>query len=625
MKADTRTLQGVLHGDRQFIVPVYQRPYVWTQEAQWKPLWDDIESTVGRLAEVRKSGFQHDQDAASADTSAPPHFLGAVVIEQSPTRTGDVETRLVVDGQQRLTTVQLLLRGVLDAVEEVEVSKPLRAKLRKAIRNDADVVPDDKLHKVDPRPTERAEFLAAMADERPDDEGSKFAAARSYFADSARGFLADPRAPEDPYGQGSVLEQRASLLTATLVGLVKLVVIDLEDTDDAQVIFEALNARSTPLSATDLVKNLLFMRARAQHQDPQELYDSLWKRFDDESEWWLGLVGVGHAQRARQDWLLGDWLIAQRGQVINVGRLYGEFRDWLERSGTKPVDALTTLNDFADAYEMLHGRKPGVSDGERLAYQRIDTLNIAAATPLLLWLLVQPSDVLDPAERELTFRAIESYVVRRMATKYQTRAYGTVFAELLKVAQDAPEHPGKAVIAALRDAPHGYVWPSAGEIEDSFREGRYYGPGGINQERLRLLLSGIDARLQETAPKSEPVSIDYGQLQVEHLIPQKWREYWPVAEGEGEARALAEDERERHVNRIGNLTLVTAQLNPSLSNDPWTAKKQELSKHSKLELNARLIDEDDWDETRIDERSLWLAAQLKHVWPGPDAALWEGE
>jgi uncharacterized protein with ParB-like and HNH nuclease domain len=73
---------------------------------------------------------------------------------------------------------------------------------------------------------------------------------------------------------------------ATLLGHVKLVVIDLEDVDDAQVIFEALNARNTPLSATDLVKNLLFMRAQAQHHDPQELYDRVWSRFDRDDNWW---------------------------------------------------------------------------------------------------------------------------------------------------------------------------------------------------------------------------------------------------------------------------------------------------------------------------------------------------
>jgi hypothetical protein len=104
------------------------------------------------------------------------------------------------------------------------------------------------------------------------------------------------------------------------------------------------------------------------------------------------------------------------------------------------------LSRYADAYEALHGRKPGVTAPERLAFQRIDLLNITLATPVLLWLLVQPENVLPGAERELTFRAIESYVVRRMAVKEQTRGYGTVFAEVLRAGCSADEHPGFAII-----------------------------------------------------------------------------------------------------------------------------------------------------------------------------------
>lgn len=617
MKADTRTLQGVLHGDRRFIVPVYQRPYVWTRERQWEPLWQDIEATVQRLGEARVSGAQQGLDAAKSDEAAAPHFLGAVVIEKSPTKFGDAETRLVVDGQQRLTTIQLMLRGVLDALDAADVGKPLRAKIRKALTNDPEVVPEDQLHKLEPRPAERNDFLSAMAHDAALDAENEFAAARAYFRDEAGDFLAHADVPADPNGNSSPGENRASLLVATLLGLVKLVVIDLEEVDDAQVIFEALNARNTPLTATDLVKNLLFMRAQAHHHDPETLYASSWKRFDDDAEWWTEPVGVGHAQRARQDWLLGDWLIAQRGKVISVGRLYGEFRQWLDTSGTKPYDALQTLNEYADAYEVLNGRQSGASPYELIAYRNIERLNITVATPVLLWLLVRPVDVLRPDEREMAFRAIESYVVRRMAVKYQTRAYGQVFGEVLKAAQEAPAHPGLAVVQTLRAAPQGYAWPSDEDVERAFADGRYYGPGGISQDRLRLLLGAIDQRLQELATRSEEVTVAYDGLQVEHLIPRTWSKTWPVTVADEAARVLAEQDRERHVDRMGNLTLVTGPLNVSLNNDPWAAKQEALSQHSSLRLNALLQQEGRWDEARIDKRSTWLAGQLCQVWVGP--------
>jgi hypothetical protein len=320
---------------------------------------------------------------------------------------------------------------------------------------------------------------------------------------------------------------------------------------------------------------------------------------------------------------LGDWLIAQLGRVINVGRLYGEFRSWLDATGTTPTEALRTLSMYADAYESLYDRRPGATPAERRAFQRIDRLNLTVATPVLLWLLVQPEDDLPPDERELAFGAIESYVVRRMAAKWQTRAYGSAFAEVLRAARDARDHPGRAVIQALRSEPHGYAWPKDEDLVEQFRTVRYYGPGGINQDRLRLLLAAVDQRLQEGVSKAEPVTIRYGKLQIEHVIPQEWRRYWPVhAEDENE-RLVREQRRESHVHRIGNLTLTSDRLNPSMGHDGWAAKREQLRQHSKLRLNALLCDEEDWNEGLIQDRGEWLAHQVSAVWPGPEAEIWD--
>lgn len=625
MKADTRTLQDLFHGDRRFVVPVYQRPYVWELEKQWEPLWTDLEATATRLGEARIQAHAKGVEASAADQSAPPHFLGAIVIEDRAVLTGDVDVRLVVDGQQRLTTLQLLFRGVLDALDAldaVSVDGRVRARVRKAIENDREVVRADEVMKVTPRQSEQSDYLAAMGSSAPQPHESRFAAARDFFRAAAASFLADEKVPMDPYATGSGSAARAALLDATILGLMKVVVIDLEEVDDAQVIFEALNARNTPLTATDLVKNLLFMKIQADaREDPQQVYDSLWRRFDDDSGWWLEWVGVGHAQRARQDWLLGDWLIAQLGRTISVGRLYGEFRRWLQESSTPPLQALSTLNQYADAYEALNGRRYGASPRELEAFRRIETLNITVAMPVLLWLFVQSEERLPRGERERAVLAIESFVIRRMATKYQTRAYGQVFVEVLKAAHQGTD-PAQAIITALAGEPHGYNWPTFAEIRSTFEAGRFYGPGGINQERLRMLLGEIDRLLQRQAKKAESVSIKYGGLQVEHVIPREWREYWPVTALDHNELLVKQQHRDQHVNRIGNLTLANGHLNPAMGNSPWAAKRDELHKHSKLELNARLVEHDEWDEERIVARGRWLAERFEEVWPGPESARW---
>ncbi len=625
MKADTNTLQEVLHGDRRFVIPVYQRPYVWSRERQWEPLWTDVESTAVRLAETRRASHLADKPASTADEEATPHFLGAIVVEPYPTGPLDIKTRLVVDGQQRLITLQLLLMGALDALRSGGTTKLQLAQLRKLTRNDEEIWSGDDVHKVWPRQTESERYRGAVSEEPLPADDSVFAAARDFFFSQAVGFLEDDRVPEDPYAEGDSVQRRASLLVSTLLALVKLVVIDLENVDDAQVIFEALNARNTPLSATDLVKNLLFMRAQTKGHDPQQLYDEVWARFDKADDWWRESIGAGHARRARQDWLMGDWLIAQRGRVINVGRLYGEFRSWLHSSGTTAFHALHGLDRYADAYERLHGRIEGATDGERLSFQRIDRLNVTVATPVLLWLLTLPSEELPPDERETAFRAIESFVIRRMAIKAQTRAYGQAFAEVLRAAQEADAHPGRAIVTALRQGPHGYPWPTDEELVGQFRSSTYYGYGGIAQYRLRLLLGAVDMRLQrDDYHKGEPVKeIRYDALQVEHVLPISWEEHWAVQASDPGEKIVLEQERSSHVHRIGNLTLVSERLNPAMGNAAWKKKKTALKEHSHLRLNARLRQQTEWNEQAIRARGEWLAGMVSSIWPGPDGDTWK--
>lgn len=153
-------------------------------------------------------------------------------------------------------------------------------------------------------------------------------------------------------------------------------------------------------------------------------------------------------------------------------------------------------------------------------------------------------------------------------------------------------------------------------------ENRYYGSGGLGQDRLRILLGAIDRSLQSESPKSENITVDYTSLEIEHILPQEWRKSWSVKIDDPAARMRAEERRQQSVNRIGNLTLVTKHLNPALSNSAWQVKRAELGKHSKLQLNARLQAYADWDEDRIAERGRWLAEQMEKVWPGPTAKIW---
>ena len=158
-------------------------------------------------------------------------------------------------------------------------------------------------------------------------------------------------------------------------------------------------------------------------------------------------------------------------------------------------------------------------------------------------------------------------------------------------------------------------WPTDADVERAFIERPVY--GNLSQERIRILLGAIDERMHTEHIKGEKPIFDYDALQVEHILPQTWRTHWPVTGIDGTTRLLAEQERDRVVNRFGNLTLVTAPLNPAMSNGAWSVKREALREHSSLRLNAAVISQETWDEQRIGSRARGLAEVACRVWRAP--------
>ena len=303
MRADPYPLHQVFALERRYIIPTFQRDYEWTREEQWELLAEDLESVAERLAVERRHAEALGGNPARADESVSPHFLGAIVLDRmTPERAGGVDLRSVIDGQQRLTTLQLLLRALLDVA--IELDSPRQRQLRRLLQNPDDIAEHpEEVHKLWPRRRDRAVWVRAMSDGALAKEGDqhRYLAARAYFGERIRAAAGS----EDPQSQ-------LDLLVDACQGLFRIVVIDLDDNDDAQVIFEVLNGRQTPLSSTDLVKNLLFLRAEQQQvEDIEALYEARWEQFDD--DWWKTSVGRGHAARQHSSVMLSAWLTATFG------------------------------------------------------------------------------------------------------------------------------------------------------------------------------------------------------------------------------------------------------------------------------------------------------------------------
>lgn len=606
MQAFTYELNNVLAPERRFIIPTYQRDYEWTKDGQWKLLHEDLVEAAKRLQKVRANALARGENQLKDESKVTPHFLGAIVCEQLPSPTGGVNQRAVIDGQQRLTTLQLLARGILDVVLEGGSSRA-RA-VRKLISNPADDLYDPKdVFKLWPRRKDREVWPDAMADIVPSADGHRYLEARSFFAEQTR------EAIRTDIPASVTLDA----IVDALLGLFKLVVIDLEPNDDAQVIFEVLNGRQSPLSASDLVKNLLFLRADLNgERELDELYDAYWAHFDD--EWWAKNVGTGHAARGRRDVLMSNWLTAVTGAEANVGHLYHEVRNYLDEDGITPTVVLKQLHTYALAYQEVYGRIPIASQRLSRSYAHIETSGVTAAAPLLLWLRTLPAAVLSTNAHEEAATAIESWVIRRILTSANTRGYGGFFVDVLKAgrnAHGAGADIASAIIDALDADSIGRGWPTDAEVMEAFKNNRFY--NSLRQDRIRLILSAIDWQLREENTGAEPAEFDYGKLQIEHLMPQKWGTHWSLQVEEPAQRELASQRRDSVVQRMGNLTLVTPRFNTDVSNLGWDIKRPEFVKQSILQLNKPVAGADTWDEAAIDERAGQLAAVACRVWPRP--------
>jgi uncharacterized protein with ParB-like and HNH nuclease domain len=311
MKPETRTVTQLFELDVRYVVPLFQRPYVWDQERQWEPLWDDITTLL-----------DHQESANGQHYS---HFLGAVVLDHETPLPGEIPEFTIIDGQQRLTTLQVILAAAanvaaeLGAVDEAEL-------VRELTKNNPKKVSGVGLFKVWPTNANRSAFQAVMSDggppvDRQDDPNNRIDEAYAFFCDSIREWASE--AGEDQR------ERRLRLLRVTLSDLLKVVSITLEAEDNAQVIFETLNARGAPLLALDLVKNAVFLEAAKQGLDTDRLYEAVWKpEFDDpdDDEYWRTTRRQGRLNRPIGELFLTHWLTMKLRKVVPATELFATFR-----------------------------------------------------------------------------------------------------------------------------------------------------------------------------------------------------------------------------------------------------------------------------------------------------------
>ena len=606
METQVRTPQMVFMQPQRLIVPLFQRPYVWNEDNQWEPLWGDVVRVAQRLL-------------ADARARHQPHFLGAVVLQQLQNPSGTMQERTIIDGQQRLTTLQLLLDALHAELLAVGAEQP-------AMRVETLVMnarpfwerPEDRF-KVWPTNRDRAAFNTVMAADPPlaydvlEHRTSRMVQAHEFFAKRAREWLAADMENVQP---------RAGAIERTVRELMQMVVIDLAADENAQEIFETLNARGAQLTAADLIKNFIFQRLTESGADVEVAYGQYWKEF--ETGFWETEISAGRVRHQRSSMFLNHWLIAKTGEEILAREVFHRFKAYADfDSGVSMIELLGQLHRAGRQYRGFvgaAGQFTGPIDRLGLFAYRTGVMESEVVKPLVLFLL-DPDDAAIPDD-QLTkaLEVVESWLVRRMLVRASTKSYTQVFAELIEhVRKSGRQSAGDVIENHLAHQPGtNWYWPDNGEVRAELQTLAAY--RRLSRARLRMVLEAIEDhergwRGPDTGLGGERVA--RGQYQIEHIMPRRWQVHWTLTESQTAA------DRDAILDTIGNLTLLTRRLNSKVSNGPWSGQSGKyvaLQSHDVFMLNRQLLEQakDGWDDEHIRARTEQLINVITEIWPVPE-------
>ncbi len=661
MKAGPVTVRQLLENRQRFCVPIYQRHYVWTREKQWEPFWNDVRTKAIERLNGRERRFSH--------------FMGAVVLEARGTVSSrQVTSFQVVDGQQRLTTFQLYLAAVRDFAQqagfedivglvngylfnekehlmeepEVERFKVWPTKYDRELFQDIISIgrsalrekygehfykKQDRIYEYSTVPSllgaygyffERVKH-AVESDDLEDDF------AETIEIDEGEDAEATPNAQQGPDADRAAMEIRLDALWEALIEEFKVVEITLEEGDDAQVIFETLNERGEPLLAADLVRNNIFHRADARQEKADKLFEKYWKEFED--PFWSVMEKQGRYKKARIEFFLVNFIAGKVAGEVTLSKLFSEYKAFIKIQSNSASGGYPTVEaELQDlrAYGLLYRRllERNAADPLGRFAKLLHPWDVTTVYPLVLRLWSDGS--MDEDEKKDCLSLLLTFIVRRAICGLTTKNYNKFFLSVLRHLEAngfSRENLEKFLIAQTSDSAR---LPTDAEFESAWNSAPVYGHR-LTPLRVRAVLEAIEREKRQKFHETDQLADD---LSVEHILPRKWQEHWPLKSGESPTeeerfQALYGSEedgsrigeivrRNRLVNTFGNLTVLTQPLNSSVSNGPYKDKRIALNEHSLLVLNREVVKCNSWDEDSIEERGAALFDVACALWPYPE-------
>ena len=586
MEAHDIDFLELLDGNKQFAVPIFQRRYSWEKKHRER-LWDDVMS----LGKGSTNRF---------------HFLGSIVyIDSKVSNASKVRELQVIDGQQRLTTLTLLLAALSRAIKEQGV--------------DIDITPEELSdYYLNTRKTDELRYKQLLTHHDRDtliqlldgnnkgwfrivDQGENGSLIQlleneELPADTAPQLVENYRFFEDKL-------KRADL-KSVYVGIQRLRIVDIvlhRPDDDPQLIFESLNSTGRELSQADLIRNYVLMGQKPSFQN--KLYEAYWLPMEQR---------FGDQYSDSFDWFIRDYLTLKTRQIPKIGGVYERFKVYIqERMSSEALGTIEPIIEDISCYSKHYVRiaLDKEEDTElRDCFTDINTLEATVAFPFLLEVYedytrggIRKSELIE------ILQLVESYVFRRAICDIPTNSLNTTFATRLmpKVNKNNYLESLKETFLKLSHQSYRYRYPSDSEFKQEFLVKGVYN----NLRRCQYLL-----RKLENHENKQPIRRieDYT---VEHVMPQNpdLSDEWKEELGEN-----WQEIQEKYLHTIGNLTLTG--YNPELSDRSFSEKKEHKPggfRDSRLRLNDSLLREPEWNEDAILARAEELAEKALKIWISP--------
>jgi uncharacterized protein with ParB-like and HNH nuclease domain/predicted transport protein len=560
MKATEAKLLDFFKKSPQFVIPIYQRTYSWT-ERECLQLWDDILRTGSN-------------DAIAA------HFIGSIVyIEMGLYQVTSLSPLLVIDGQQRLTTVMLIIEALARYLGDTEPVDGFSAKKLRSYYLLNPLEDGERAFKLLLTQTDKQSLLALVQQKPLPAEPSLRVKDNFAFFDEH-------------------VQSLGSDLAPLCKGLAKLVIVDIalsRGSDNPQLIFESMNSTGRELSQADLIRNFILMGLEPAHQN--KLYEDHWRPME---------VAFGQeAYGSYFDGFMRHYLTLKTGEIPNVKAVYEAFKAHarspkVEASG---VDALVAdIHTFADYFCAMALGKEKDKD-LAAAFQDIRELRVNVSYPFLLELYhdyIQSQDIISKLDFEKAVRFIEAYVFRRAVCAIPTNSLNKTFATFGRALRK--ERYIESIQAHLLTLPSYRRFPNDEEFKREI----------VKRDLYNFRSRSYWLRRLENHGRKERVSVD--EYTIEHILPQnpnlslKWRNElgpeWQIVQ-------------KTWLHTLGNLTLTG--YNSEYSDHPFIEKRDMKGgfKESPLHPNEELRTLENWNEAAIEQRSMHLAMLSCEVWKAP--------